>query len=415
MKIVGIIAEYNPLHNGHLYHINQIKSQLNPDGIICTMSGNFVQRGEPAIFDKWARAEMALLAGADLVIELPVCFASSTAEIFAESAVRLLYNTRIVNILSFGMEHSYEKELFFLGKLLAKEPDFLQHLIKKHLKNGMSFPTARQRAIEEFLREKSPFFDFSILSKILKMPNSILALEYLKAIAKINADFTIFPVIRKGEGYNDKNLADNYSSATAIRKALKENKPELQNVLKKNLPDFSLKIIQNEIENGRGPVSLEDFDTILLYIVRRMKSEELACFFDINEGLENRLKKAAKNSINIEQLIQQTKTRRYTQTKIKRALIHILLGIRKDIVSTKTPLYLRILGFNSKGSTMLKQIKSRSSLPIITRASDYKGLDCFARQMFDMDLLASDIYALAFKNQNFKKGGSDFDRKIILI
>lgn len=415
MKIVGIIAEYNPFHNGHLYHISQIKSQLNPDGIICVMSGNFVQRGEPAIFDKWARAEMALHAGADLVIELPVCFAASTAEIFAESAVRLLYNTGMINILSFGVEQFNEKEFFSLGKLLAQEPAFLKKLIKKYLKHGLSFPIARQKAIEEFFSINDRCSDVRIVSKMLKMPNSILALEYIKAATKINAEFSFFPVIRKGGGYNDQNLEENYSSATAIRKALKDNQPELWNILAKNVPDFCLKIMRKEIESGRGPVFPEDFDTILLYLLRRMAAQDLTSFFDINEGLENRLKKAAKNSENIEQLVQQTKTRRYTQTKIKRVLIHILLGIRKDIVSTRTPLYFRILGFNSNGSKILRQIKARSSLPIITRASDYKDLDCSALQMFEIDLLASDIYALAFKNQTFRKGGADFYRKILLI
>ncbi|MCR4430129.1 MAG: nucleotidyltransferase [Tepidanaerobacteraceae bacterium] len=417
MKIVGIIAEYNPLHNGHLYHINQIKSRLNPDGIICAMSGNFVQRGEPACFDKWARAEMALHAGADLIMEIPTCFAASTAEIFAESAVRLLQNTGIINILSFGVEQFYEKEFFLLGKLLSREPLFFKELIKKHLKGGVSFPTARQKAIEEFLgaNRNSQFYDAGTVSNILKMPNSILALEYIKAAVKINADFSFFPVIRKGGGYNDQNLMENYSSATAIRKALKDNQPESWNILSKNLPDFCLKIIQKEIESGHGPVFFEDFDAILLYMLRRLAARDFANFFDINEGLENRLKKAARSSGNIEQLVLQAKTRRYTQTRIKRGLIHILLGIRKDIVSTRTPLYFRILGFNSKGSKMLKQIKARSSLPIVTRASDYKDLDNDARQMFEIDLLSSDIYALAFKNQIFRKGGADFSRKVILI
>lgn len=155
MNIVGVIAEYNPLHNGHLYHLNQIKSQLKPDGVVCVMSGNFVQRGEPAIFDKWARAEMALNAGADLVIELPVCFSTATAEIFAESAVRLLYQTRVVNILSFGIEQYHEREFFALGKLLAQEPVLLKEMIKKNLKQGISFPLARQKAIEEFLTSHS--------------------------------------------------------------------------------------------------------------------------------------------------------------------------------------------------------------------------------------------------------------------
>lgn len=413
MNIVGVIAEYNPLHNGHLYHLNQIKSQLKPDGVVCVMSGNFVQRGEPAIFDKWARAEMALNAGADLVIELPVCFSTATAEIFAESAVRLLYQTRVVNILSFGIEQYHEREFFALGKLLAQEPVLLKEMIKKNLKQGISFPLARQKAIEEFLTSHSCGYDMEAISKMLKMPNSILALEYIKAIIKIKADFSLFPVIRKGGGYNEQNLTGFYSSASAIRKAFRDNKPQQWDTLAKNMPDFCFRTIRKEIDSGRGPVFLKDFETMILYVLRRMPKQDLSAFFDISEGLENRLIAAAKNSENIEQLILQTKTRRYPETKINRILIHILLNIKKDIVSTRNPLYFRILGFTSKGSYILKQIKTRSSNPIITRASEYKDLEYYARQMFELDLLSSDIYALAFKNQSLRKGGSDFTRRVI--
>lgn len=415
MRIVGVITEYNPLHNGHLYHLNQIKSQLNPDGIICVMSGNFVQRGEPAIFDKWARTEMALNAGADLVIELPVFFAAATAEIFAESAVRLLYNTGIVNILSFGVEQYHEKEFFALGRLFAREPAVLKELIKKSLKQGLSFPMARQKAAEEFFAAYCCGYDIKAISQILKMPNSILALEYIKAIIKMGAGFSVFPVIRIGGGYNDQNIKEAYSSATAIRQALRSNRPELLDILAKNMPDFCLRIIKKETDLGRGPVFLQDFDAIILYVLRSMAAQDLTSFFDIGEGLENRLKEAAKTSRNIEQLILQTKTRRYPETKIKRILIHVLLGIKKDIVSTRSPLYFRILGFTSKGSEILRQIKTRSQVPVMTRASDYKDLDYKARQMFETDLLSSDIYALAFKNQLFRKGGSDFSRRLISL
>jgi len=414
MRIVGVIAEYNPLHNGHLYHLNQIKSRLNPDGIICVMSGNFVQRGEPAVFDKWARAEMALNAGADLVIELPVSFATATAEIFAESAVKLLYNTDVVNILSFGVEQYHEKEFFALGKLLAREPDLLKKSIKRNLKQGLSFPMARQKAAEEFFAAHSCGYDLKAISQIMKMPNSILALEYIKAIIKMGAGFSVFPVTRIGGGYNDQNIKADYSSATAIRQALMSNRPEISDILAKNIPDFCLRIIREETEIGRGPVFLEDFDALILYVMRSIAAHDLTSFFDVAEGLENRLKKSAKTSRNIEQLILQTKTRRYPETKIKRILIHVLLGIKKDIVSTRSPLYFRVIGFTSKGSEILRQIKTRSQVPVITRASDYKDLDYNARQMFETDLLSSDIYALAFKNQLFRKGGSDFSRRLIL-
>lgn len=413
MNIVGVIAEYNPLHGGHLYHLNQIKTHLNPDGIVCVMSGNFVQRGEPAIFDKWARAEMALNAGADLVIELPVCFATATAEIFAESAVRLLYKTGIVNTLSFGMENYHEKEFFALGELLAQEPVLLKEMIKNNLKQGVSFPLARQKAIEEYLLSKSCNYDIKTIAHMLKMPNSILALEYLKAIIRTKAGFSVFPVLRKGAGYHDQNLTGYYSSASAIRKAFRHYDSQSLSVIEKNIPDFCFRIIRKEMDIGRGPVFLKDFETMILCILRRMTKKDLTAFFDIGEGLENRLINAAKNSANIEQLILRTKTRRYPETRINRILIHVLLNIKKDIVSSRDPLYFRVLGFTSKGSYILRQIKARSSNPVITRASDYKDLESRAKQMFEIDLLSSDIYALAFKNHALREGGSDFTRRVV--
>ncbi|WP_422445916.1 nucleotidyltransferase [Thermoanaerobacterium sp. DL9XJH110] len=414
MKIAGVIAEYNPFHNGHLYHLQKIKSELRPDGIVCAMSGNFVQRGEPAVFDKWARAEMALAGGADLVFELPVCFSTATAEIFAESAVKLLSKTRVVNILSFGIEEYRENELFILSRLLAEEPEPYRNMVKNHLKKGASFPLARERAAVEYLSSQGADCDAEAVSKLLKKPNSILAIEYIKAIIKTGSSLTVYPVIRKGAGYHDKTLGGTFPSASAIRHALSSTENPLQQIAG-NVPLFTFEIIKKEMEKGRGPVFLKDFETVLLFLLRRMAVQDMTAFFDVEEGLENRILRAARESGTLEELIAGIKSKRYPATRIQRILIHLLLNIDREIVISRDPLYLRVLGFTEKGLKILKQIKKESSLPILTRASEGKKLDLRARKMFEADLFSSDIYSLAFKSGPVRKGGTDFSKRVVYL
>jgi predicted nucleotidyltransferase len=332
LNVVGVIAEYNPFHKGHLYHLNTVRDVLKPDGIIVILSGNFVQRGEPAIFDKWSRAEMALRGGADLVIELPVCFSTATAEIFAESAVKLLSQSQIVNTLSFGIEEYHEKELFYLGKLLSEEPALFKSVIKEYVKKGLSFPSAREKAVIKYINAKSENLNVQLISNLLRKPNFILAVEYIKAVNKLGANFSIFPVLRKGKGYHDKELTQQYASASGIRQALFYDGLDVNDDIIRNLPDTTLQIIKREIEHERIPVFLHDFENILLYTLRRMQPFDLKAYFDVEEGLENRIKKAAQVSDNLEQLISQIISKRYPETRIQRILIHILLNIPKEMI-----------------------------------------------------------------------------------
>jgi predicted nucleotidyltransferase len=412
MQIVGLVAEYNPFHLGHRHHLNKIKADLNPDGIICVMSGNFVQRGEPAVFDKWSRAEMALQGGVDLVLELPTCFATATAEIFAESSVRLLHETQVVKGLSFGIEEYHKTELVTLCKLLSDEPQPLKESIKTFLKKGFSFPTAREKAVIQYVSKYKTGCDISLIQKLIKKPNFILALEYMKAINRLQTSFFIFPVLRKGPEYYDKNAVNGYLSATAIRNVLMQDE-QIRIKALRGLPNFSLDIIEREISLKKGPVFFKDFEDILLYILRRTPTKDLVSFFDVEEGLENRIKKASLISSSLEQLVSTIKSKRYPETKINRILTHILINIRKDLVSSRKPLYFRVLGISSKGAEILKQIKHRSSLPILSRASDCKALTGSAKQMLNTDLLASDVYSLAYKDTIRRKGGTDIIKKLI--
>lgn len=413
MNVVGIVSEYNPFHNGHLYQLDTIKKSLRPDAIITVMSGNFVQRGEPAVFDKWARTEMALAQGIDLVIELPVCFSTATAEIFAESAIRLLQSCKIVNILSFGVEDCDTKKLVQIGETLSAEPKLFKQFINEYLKSGLSFPTAREKALIKYVLAENVNIDIDSVSVLLKKPNYILAIEYIKAINKLGADFSIFPVARKGSDYNNRSLAGKYSSASAIREALSKETAFSTSEIAESLPVSTVEIIEREIKSGRFPVFLRDFEDIIFYNLRRMAAKELKNYFDVEEGLENRIKKAAKVCGNLKQLILQIRSKRYPLTRIQRILIHSMLDIPQNMVSKRSPEYLRILGFTSKGALLLKDIKAKAALPVIIRASEYKKLNPLARAMFEKDMLATDIYVLSHENTSSRKAASDFSRKVI--
>lgn len=413
LNVVGVIAEYNPFHKGHLYHLDTVRKVLKPDAIIVILSGNFVQRGEPAIFDKWARAKMALYAGADLVVELPVCFSTATAEIFAESAVKLLLESQVVNTLSFGVEECHKQELNYLGKMLSDEPPLFKSLLNEYLQKGLSFPKAREIAVTQYLSLKNINLNVQLISKLLKKPNFILAVEYVKSVNKLGANLTIFPVVRKGHQYHDKKLTKQYASATAIRQAVIAQRQNFMDKIINHLPDSTIQIIAEEIKHHRSPVFLQDFETIVLYALRRLTSHELTNYFDIEEGLENRIKKAAQTCGNLEQLISQIKSKRYPVTRIQRILMHILLNIPKEMVESRTPQYFRVLGFTERGSLILRQINKNATIPIITRASQFKKLDQNAKAMFERDLFSSDIYCLGYKESSLRNGASEFARRVI--
>lgn len=422
MNIIGVIAEYNPFHNGHKYLLESVKTKFNPDGIICIMSGNFVQRGEPAIFSKWARTKMALYSGVDLVLELPTCFATSTAEIFAESALSLFEQIKVVKGISFGVESDCHRELLYLGKLLYDEPMLFKKNLKKYLKTGITFAAAREKAIMKYLESVNTPFSYNKLSKLLKKPNFILALEYTKAINKLDSDINILPILRRGASYHEKNVNTEFPSATAIRAALKSIKDKngdysklIFDKMSKGTPYWCQKIIYDEIKSGRGPVFLDDIEPYVLYVLRRTPATEITKFFDVKEGLQNRIKRSALMSTNINELVENIKSKRYPETKIQRILVHILLDIKKDIVFQRKPLYIRILGLTPTGGKIIKAIKKQSDIPIITRTASYKNLKGKAKSMFEIDLLSSDVYSLFFTNPRSRQGAQDFTNSVIFF
>lgn len=407
MKTVGIVSEYNPFHKGHQYHIEAAKEACHAEAAVCIMSGSFVQRGEPSMFDKWSRAEMAVSNGADLVLELPFVYACQPAEIFALGAVKILNATGIINHLCFGSELGDIQYLYRIAELLSDEPKEFKQLLKKELEKGATYAHSISKAIEAYAGITNETQQWE---EILKTPNNVLGIEYIKALKKLKSSIEPVTVKRIENNYNDADIAHSIASATAIRNEIKNF--GLSDKALQSLPPKSYEIIKKLINIDKGPVFLQNFSDLILYKLRSISVEELNSFLNVREGLENRLKKQAAVSSDSEELISNLKTKRYTRTYLQRLLFHILLDLkREDIFSFKdinNPVYFRVLSFNDKGKFLLKQMKDSSVYPIITKAADYKASTTILDTMFRYDCMSTDIYNLGFKNNIYKKAGEDF-------
>lgn len=360
MNITGIITEYNPFHNGHLYHLNTGKEVTNCDAIVCIMSGNFVQRGEPALIDKWKRAEMALLNGVDLIIELPAFYAVSSAEFFARGAINILDGLGVVNNVFFGSECGDIDLLSKIARILTDEPKELQVKIKENLKSGITYAKAREKALIDILNEDS-------LNEVLSNSNNILGIEYIKAIIKCNSNINPLTMKREGSKYNDKELNTIFSSATSIRENIKNGFS--LNSLESYMPSPSLQMLKS-LANNNYPFVFEE--AMYSYIKYRLLTNciNFNNLFEIKEGIDNKFIKEIYNSSSYEDLILKTKSKRYTYTKISRLLCQLFFSLDNydfNELLQNHNLYARILGFNDKGRQILKDMKKKSSIPIITK------------------------------------------------
>jgi len=398
MKVVGIIAEYNPFHNGHKYHLEQSKKICNAQYSVAVMSGNFLQRGEPALFDKWTRAKMAVLNGIDLVIELPVIYSCQVAEIFAFGAVKILSSLGIIDYLSFGSEKGNIEELYDLADALLNEPMEISDEIKHLMDKGLTYSKALGDTYNKYYGD------------ILSYPNNVLGIEYIKSILLLKSSIKPVTVKRVMNNYNDAYFTGAISSATAIRKALKEN-PFMEDI-QASTPEASWNIIQDSIMIKKGPVFWEDFTDILLYQIRKSSYQDIENLPDVKEGLEYRIKKAGNNSTCFEELIDLLKTKRYTRTYLQRSLCHLLLGINKeDIKQAKdilSPVYIRVLALNKKGRDLLKEIRINTDYPIINKPADFKPDSPYLDRIFELDTRATDIYSLGCKNSDYRIAGLDY-------
>lgn len=406
-NVLGIIAEYNPFHNGHLYHLEQAKKITNCEYSVCVMSGNFVQRGDTAILDKWTRTKMNLENGVDLVIELPTVYATSSSENFAMGAVKLLNSLKVVDFLSFGSENCEIDVLNNIATVLYEEPKQFTSILSHELSKGISFPKARENALLMYLNNIQKY------SNIINQPNNILGIEYLKALKSLKSHIIPSCVKRQKVYYNNKHIVDEYASATAIRELLKrESFDEIRPVM----PDSSYMLLCEQFEKGNFVESLVDFEKEIIFKLRTMQISDIAKLPDVNEGLEFAIKNASDSCNNLYDLINMIKSKRYTQTRIQRILVYSLLGITKhDMeISKKITPYARVLGFNSKGKVLLSGIaKENPKLNIVTSVKKFmdENNNKNLKSMLEKDILSTNIYTLGYKKES--NANLDYTNKLI--
>jgi len=393
MKLCGIIAEYNPLHKGHVYQLNQAKAITGADAIVLIMSGNFVQRGQVAFLNKHQRTQVALENGADLVLELPTYFATASAEYFAHHAIYLLDRLNIVTHLNFGSESGDLPALITLAELLHNEPKAYQTFLAQELMLGHAYPKARKQALAHYLHHHTSLPATALAP--LETPNNILGIEYLKALMRLNSSITPTTTKRIGATYHDTNSQIPLPSATAIRKHL-FNGLDIQ-LLKDALPSTSYSQLEHSYNERTGPLFANSFYTQLKYKLLVTPTDTLKLYQDVTEGLENRIKRVASTTYTYHDLIDSIVSKRYTRTKITRALTHIYLGhTKKNFKQFSNELlpYGHVLGFTAKGQKILHLIKQQENpLPIIVNRKDgYKKLDPLQKKSFEADLNSSLIY-----------------------
>lgn len=387
LNITGIITEYNPLHKGHVHHINKTKEITKADGIVCVMSGNFVQRGIPALLDKWNRTKMALYSGVDLVIELPTIYSLSSAEFFSYGSVSLLNSLGIVNNLCFGSELGEPDFLYKLAEILVEEPTEFKIKLKDYLKLGLPFPIARSKALEDFIKSNNNYIDFD-LKDILSSSNNILGIEYCKSLIKLNSKITPFSIKREGSTYNSENLNEIYSSATSIRKALKDSKNI--DILKNHVPLETFNILKTLHSNNYN-FTFEDSLFSFIKYKYYTGNKNINKLPDASEGIDNKIYKGLDNVSSYNELLQFVKSKRYTYTRINRILCQYFVGFENYNTQTLRKLpcpYIRVLGFNNNGTKILKEIKLNSTLPIYTKIP--KEIN----EVISMDLQATKAYSL---------------------
>ncbi|WP_099467925.1 nucleotidyltransferase [Konateibacter massiliensis] len=414
MKIVGLITEYNPFHNGHLHHIKLAKNLTSADYVIVVMSGNFLQRGAPAIIDKYKRTEMALQCGADLVLELPCAFATGSAEFFAMGAVSLFHKLGCVDSVCFGSECGNIAALEEIADILTTEPERFQELLKGYLKEGASFPAARQKALLDFISRTGS--DYDTFEKILSEPNNILAIEYIKAIKKLDSSIKPVTIKRVVSGYHDTRINDVICSASAIRAALQES--GLTN-FKEQVPSAVYDILTKEYKKT-FPIYMNDFSSVLKYRLILSHQKPLAKYWDVSEALANSIANKLPDYRNAEDFMELLKNKQYTLTRINRSLTHILLHIEGDMVTRYIEegyaLYARILGFKRNSAPLLTELGNNAQIPLISKLADYKKLlSPLGIHMLEQDIFAADLYNTIVTDKFDCRIPNEFKQQIIIV
>ena len=394
MKNYAIISEFNPFHNGHAYLVEKCREH-GATHITAVMSGNFVQRGEPAIFPKHIRTLTALKNGVDLVIELHLPFAVSNAQQFAENGTSVADAMNCVDCIAFGSECGDITSLNELSSLIISEN--FQKKLKEQISTGISYPSALTNTMKIINPSLAP---------LMSEPNNILGIEYIKAVYKLGSPIKPVTFKRIGDSYNDTSASSEFASAASIRRLIYENKS-----FKKYVPENSVDILLSEIEKG-NIASLSENERGFILKLRQMSANDIAAIADVNEGLENRIKTAVMNSTSLEKIIERTKSKRYTYARIRRILLACLLNIKKSYLTEKAP-YIRVLGFNSRGAEILSCVKQKSVVPLITKIRKAESLSPAEKAFLALEINAGDIYYTFTKN--IKPCGEEYRNGIVII
>ena len=393
MKTVGIICEYNPLHLGHIGHIEKTRQILGSDvAVICVMSGNYVQRGDLSVFNKHSRAKMAICSGVDLVIELPVPYVLKSAEGFAKAGIFILDRLGVCDHLSFGSE---EGDINILNEAAeAMSSDRAHSLTKEWLDKGISYAAAQQKAADVLLGRHA---------SVLRSPNNVLGIEYIKALKQYNS--IMLPVtIKRTGGDHD---SDHGYSASSLRKKLFTGCSTAS-----LMSDEVFSICTEEIKAGRGPVSIKHLE--MAVIARLRAVGDFTGVPGISEGLEKRFKRYAANETTVSSILQNVKTKRYPMSRLRRVLICAALGINNRDIEENPP-YARILAMNTKGKMLLNKARKKTKIPVITKPASVYGLNETALKLFEIESSATDFYVLAYPETDERKGGQEWRYSPIVI
>lgn len=455
MNVLGIIAEYNPFHKGHAYQIETLRKETNADYVVIAMSGNFVQRGAPALMDKYSRTRMALSCGADLVLELPALYACASAEYFASGGVALLESTGVVTHLGFGTETEDFGFLQEIADILCQEPEAFRDALQQELKKGLSFPAARAQALKTCFMKQHPTYDKP--EEILASPNNILALEYLKALSRRCSGIIPCPLLRRGQSYHDTAPGQTFSSASAIRARIAETNSLSENIIpdaeskagcphnpgrlellrRRILPDLDTsmpKAASDILLAYPHPFLQEnDFSLLLHYKLLTESSEQLSSYADSSPDLARRMKHESGAFLSWSSFCSHLKSKNFTYTRLSRVFLHAILNIYgEDYQTFPQPSYLRALGFRKEAVPLLSAIKAKGSLPFITSpASLWDGKSSSTsleylppphrftasptQRLFSLDLTASDLYRIGLTARGDNSLQNDFKQPLILL
>ncbi len=403
MKIVGLITEYNPFHNGHKYHIEKALEISNADAALVIMSGDHVQRGAPAILPKHIRAEMALRNGASIVLELPACYATGSAEYFAEGAVSILHNLGCIDSICFGSECADISILTEIAHILVEEPNEFQTFLQDYLRKGLPFPLARQEALISYTGNPE-------YAAIISKPNNTLGLEYLKALIRLDSPMKAYTIQRVGAGYHEENLHETFSSASAIRSRFQARDFSFED-LASHVPD-SVSYLLEKNYLKRFPIEANDYSLLLKYKLLSETKETLLNYADMSEEIANRILNKRNQFTTWTDFCDLLKTKEVTYARISRVLLHIVLGIYR--FDKKDTFYARILGFRRDDRGLLRMLKDYSKIPLITKLSTAPELSDSGTKMLTQDIFASDLYESVIADKFHKPFMNEHQKQIVI-